>query len=47
MASFAKGEFERLEEEYRKNNEKLLKRVKLHKYFPPYLLRVLRKIKNG
>lgn len=47
MDAFANGEYEKLEADYRKRNEKLLKRVQLHKLLPPKLLRVIRKVKNG
>ena len=47
MNSFAKGEYEQLDENYRRDNKEILRRIKLHKLFPPQLLHVLRKIKNG
>lgn len=47
METFAKGEYEKLEADYRKRNEKLLKRVQLHKLLPPKLLSVIRNVKNG
>ena len=45
MDSFARGEYEKLEMEFRTRNAKLIKRFRIMKLMPPVLLAYLRKIK--
>lgn len=47
MDSFANEGYERLEDDFRNKNFRLLKRIKIMKLLPPQVLSLLKKIKNG
>ena len=47
MESFANEGYEKLEDDFRNKNSRLLKRIKIMKLLPPKVLSLLKKVKNG